>query len=171
MRNDAGLGISRAKTNGKQMKTTKYTFIALLAAASVAVFSPVAMGQNAGNKEKPASTENAAPAARGQRLTPEKRVEQLVKVIPDLTKEQQTKLTELFTKQIEDRAEMRKDGKTPTREETTAATKKFNEKLKEVFSAEQLKKYQEYLKTQAANRGPGNRGNRGNRQNRQNAPQ
>ena len=137
------------------MKTTKYTFIALLAAASVAAFSPMAMGQTA---EKPAKSEAAAPGARqGQRPTIEKRVENLTKELT-LTKEQQTKITELYKKQDEERAEMRKDGK--TREEMSAAMKKFNEDFMKLLTEDQKTKYKEIQKTRGANRG----GNRPNRQ-------
>lgn len=137
------------------MKTTKYTFIAILAAASVAAFSPTILGQTTDNKE-PAKTEGSAPAGRGQRMTVEKRVENLTKELT-LTKEQQTKITEILKKQQEDRAAMSKDGK--SREEMAAAMKKSNEEFLKVLTEDQKTKYKELQKNRQ-NRGGGNRPNR-----------
>ena len=49
----------------KQMKTIKYTFIALLAAASMVAFSPVTMAQTTEGKDKPANSEKAAGPRQG----------------------------------------------------------------------------------------------------------
>lgn len=137
------------------MKTTKTTFIAILAAASVAAFSPMVMGQTAG-KEKPAKTEGAARAGRGQGMTIEKRVENMTKML-SLTKEQQTKITEILKKQQEEVTALRNDGK--PREDISAAMKKSNEELQKVLTEEQKTKYKEMQKNRQ-NRGGGNRPNR-----------
>lgn len=143
------------------MKTTKYTFIALLAAASVAVFSPVALGQNAGNKEKPAATDNAARGPRqGQGMNIDRQMERMTKDLT-LTKKQADEIKAILKEQQEKMAKLREEK--ATREDMTAARKVFTEKIDKVLTKEQIEKQKELQKERAANRGTGNRQNRQNR--------
>jgi periplasmic protein CpxP/Spy len=137
------------------MKLIRYSFITALALSLFAAFAPIS-GSAA---ETQAPTGGQAPAAGRTRQDP---LQTLTKQLT-LTQDQQKKLKPVLDEQTKAMKELR--GNTSlSRQERTAKTKELNTKtqtaIKKVLTPEQLTKYEELLKKQAAGRQGGQRGQR-----------